>query len=234
MPHVQESIMTDQLLKRIENLERQNRRMRVMLSGLCLCLGGLLTMGYVLPQKSESRMEGIEAREIVLSDGDRIARLTPQSLTFSAKSGREAEKATVTASEISLGGRYSTTIRPEGMICSRDGVERFDLVVREIGASIAFKNGAGLMGSMLDESSMVLMNDRSMASMHPEHLFLQKGDADTLLTSSSMKIRDEDKYKAILGHTDQGKTSGKGKGLARSAASLTLLGKDDTVVWQAP
>ena len=226
--------MTDQLLKRIENLERQNRRMRGMLSGLCLCLGGLLTMGYVLPQKSENRMERIEAREIVLSDGDRIAKLTPQSLTFSAKSGREAEKATVTASEISLGGRYSTKVRPEGMICSRDGVERFDLVVREIGASIAFKNGAGLMGSMLDESSMVLMNDRSMLSMRPEHLFLQKGEADTLLTSSSMKIRDEDKYKAILGHTDHGKASGKSKGLARSAASLTLLGKDDTVVWQAP
>ena len=62
--------MTDQLLKRIENLERQNKRMRVILSGLCLCLGGLLTMGYVLPQKTESRMERIEAREIVLSDGD--------------------------------------------------------------------------------------------------------------------------------------------------------------------
>ena len=230
MPYVQESIMTDQLLKRIENLERQNKRMRVILSGLCLCLGGLLTMGYVLPQKTER----IEAREIVLSDGDMSAKLTPQSLTFSAKSGREAEKATIAASEFSLGGRYSTVIRPEGMICSRDGVPRFDLVVREIGASIAFKNGTGLMGSMLDESTMVLMNEKSMVSMRPEHIFLQKGEADTLLTSNSLKIRDEAKYKAILGHADHGKASGKGEAHARSAASLTLLGKDDTVVWQAP
>ena len=38
--------MTDQLLKRIENLERQNKRMRVIMSGLCLCLGALLTMGH--------------------------------------------------------------------------------------------------------------------------------------------------------------------------------------------
>ncbi len=226
--------MTDQLLQRIENLERQNRWMRVMVSGLCLCLGGFLTMGYVLPQKTESRMERIEAREIVLSDGDMSAKLTPRSLTFSAKSGREAEKATIAASEFSLGGRYSTVIRPEGIICSRDSVPRFDLAVREIGASIAFRNGAGLMGSMLDESIMVLMDDRSMLSMRPEHIFLQKGEADTLLTSSSMKIRDADKFKAILGHTDHGKTSGKSKGLPRSAASLTLLGKDDTVVWQAP
>jgi hypothetical protein len=191
MPYMQESIMTDPLLKRIESLERQNKRMRVILSGLCLCLGGLLTMGYVLPQKIG--MERIEAREIVLSDGDMSATLTPQSLTFSAKSGREAEKATIAASEFSLGGRYSTVIRPEGMICSRDGVPRFDLVVREIGASIAFKNGAGLMGSMLDESIMALMNDRSMVSMRPEHIFLQKGESDTLLTSSSLKRRAEDK-----------------------------------------
>ena len=185
--------MTDQLLKRIENLERQNKRMRAALSGLCLCLVALLTMGQVPPRKIQSRMERIEAREIVLNDGDRSAKLTPQSLTFSAKSGRETEKSTIAASEFSLGGRYSTVIRPEGMICSRDGVPRFDLVVREIGASIAFKNGAGLMGSMFDESTMVLMNDSGMLSMHPEHIFLQKGEADTLLTSSSLKIRDEKK-----------------------------------------
>ena len=181
--------MTDQLLERIENLERQNKRMRVVVSGLCLCLGALLTMGHVLPQKTESSMERLEAREIVLSDGVMSAKLTPGSLVFSAKSGQEAEKATITASEISLGGRYSTAIRPEGMICSREGVPRFDLVVREIGASIAFKNAAGLMGSMLDESIMVLMNDGAMVSMRPEHVFLQKGEADSLLTPSSLKIR---------------------------------------------
>lgn len=203
--------MTDPLLIRIENLERQNKRMRVTLSGLCLCLVGLLTMGYVIPQKAQNRMERIEARELVLSDGAMSARLTPQSLIFSAKSGRETEKATIGASEFSLGGRYSTVIRPEGMICSRDGVPRFDLVVREIGASIAFKNAAGLMGSMLDESILALMNDRAMLSMRPEHVFLQKGEADTLLTSSSLKIRDEDKNKAVLGHADRGKTQGKGR-----------------------
>jgi len=181
--------MTDQLLIRIENLERQNKRMRVIVSGLSLCLVGLVTMGYVLPQKAEGRMERIVAKEIVLSDGDMNARLTPQSLTFSAKSGREAEKASIAASEFSLGGRYSTVIRPEGMICSRDGVPRYDLVVREIGASIAFKNSAGLMGSMLDESILALMNERAMLSMRPEHVFLQKGEADTLLTSNELKIR---------------------------------------------
>lgn len=226
--------MTDPLLERIENLEKQNKRMKAIVLGLCLCLGALMTMGQVLPQKNQSRIERIEAREIVLSDGDMIATLTPGSLVFSAKSGPEAEKATVTASEISLGGRFSTAIRPEGMICSRDGVPRFDLVVREIGASIAFKNAAGLMGSMLDESIMVLMDDGGMLSMRPEHIFLQKGEADTLLTSSSLKIRDAEKFKAITGRADHGKASGKGTVHAGSAASLTLLGKDDTVVWQAP
>jgi hypothetical protein len=211
MSFVQENIMTDQLLKRIEKLERQNRRMRAMLAGLCLSFGGLLTMGYVLPQKTETRTEKIEAREIVLSDGDMSAKLTPQSLVFSAKSGRDAEKATIAASEFSLGGRYSTAIRPEGMICSRDGVQRFDLVVREIGASIAFKNAAGSMGSMLDESSMAMMDDRSMLSVRPEHIFIQKGEADSLLTSSSLKIRDAEKYKAILGHADRGKPTAKGE-----------------------
>jgi hypothetical protein len=181
------------LIIRIENLERQNKRMQVMIIALCLCLAGILTTGYVLPQKNESGSNKIEAREIILNDGTMSARLTPQSLTFSAKSGRETEKATIAASEFSLGGRYSTVIRPEGMICSRDSVPRFDLVVREIGASIAFKNGTGLMGSMLDESSMAIMNDRSMLSMRPEHIFLQKGEGETLLTSSSLKRKEESK-----------------------------------------
>jgi hypothetical protein len=230
---VQEVIMTDRLLARIEKLEKQNKRMKLIMSGLCLCLGALFTMGQMLPKKTENSMERIEAREIVLSDGVTNARLTPNSLTFSAKSGREAEKATITASSISLGGRYATEIRPEGMICSRDGVPRFDLVVREIGASIAFKDGAGLMGSMLDESIMVLMNDGGMLSMRPEHIFLQKGESDALLASSMLRIRDTDKYKAILGQMDP-TTSKTRKAAAGSAASLALLDKDDKVVWQAP
>ena len=182
--------MSDQLLARIENLESQNRRMKRVLAGLCLGLMALLTMGLGLPQKSGNTMERIEAREIVLSDGTMSAILTPGSIVFSAESGREAEKATITASEISLGDRFSTVIRPEGIICSRDGVPRYDLVVREIGASIAFRNEAGLMGSMLDESTMVLMNDRGMVSMRPEHVFLQKGEEDALLTTRSLEIRD--------------------------------------------
>jgi hypothetical protein len=217
MPYVQENIVTDPLLERIENLEKQNKRMKLMVLGLCLCLGMFLTTGQVLPQKTGTGMERIEAREILLKDGDKSAKLTPESLTFSAKSGREAEKATIAASEFSLGGRFSTVIRPEGMICSRDGVPRYDLVVREIGASIAFKNGEGLMGSMLDESTMVLMNKGAMASMHPEHVFLQKGEADALLTPDSLKIRDEKKNKAISGQADRAKTSGKAGTPAKSA-----------------
>lgn len=185
--------MTDQLLIRIENLEKQNKRMKGILLGLCLCLAALLTMGLGLPQKTESTMKRIEAQEIVLSDGNMSAKLTPGSIVFSDKSGSEAEKATITASEISLGGRYSTVIKPEGMICSRDDVPRYDLVVREIGASIAFKNEAGLMGSMLDESILVLMDDRGMLSMRPEHVFLQKGESDALLTTGSLKIREAEK-----------------------------------------
>ncbi len=187
--------MTDQLLERIEKLERQNKKMKVAMSGLCLSLGALLTLGLVLPQKAGNRMERIEVQEIVLNDGMMSAKLTPQSLTFSGKPGMEASKATVTASGISLGGRYATEIKPEGIICSRDGVPRFDLVVREIGASIAFKDGAGLMGSMMDESSMVLMNTVGLVSMRPEHIFLQKGETDALLAPTSLKMRDGEKRK---------------------------------------
>jgi hypothetical protein len=225
--------MTDQLLERIEKLEKQNKRMKMAMSALCLGLGTLLTMGQTLPRKIENTLDRLEVKELVLNDGVMSAKLTPQSLIFSGKSGNATEKATITASKISLGGRYATEILPEGMICSRDGVPRFDLVVREIGASIAFKNGAGLMGSMLDETTMVIMNSDGMLSMRPEHIFLQRGDADALLVPTSLKIRDTDKYKAILGQADQ-KTFKTGDAHAKSAASLTLLGKDDTVVWQAP
>ena len=185
--------MTDQLLERIEKLERQNKRMKMVMSALCLCLVALLTMGQTLPKKADIIMERIEVKEIILNDGVMSAKLTPNSLVFSAKSGREAEKTTIAASGITLGGRYATEIKPEGIICSREGVPRFDLSVREIGASIAFKNGAGLMGSMLDETIMVFMDSGGMLSMRPEHIFLQKGEADALLSPSSLKIRDADK-----------------------------------------
>jgi hypothetical protein len=225
--------MTDQLLARIEKLERQNKRMRVIMSGLFLCLAALLTIGQVYPQKTGNSMERIEAREIILSDGTTNAKLTPASLIFSSKSGNEAEKAAITASSISLGGRYATEIRPEGMICSMDSVPRFDLSVREIGASIAFKNGSGLMGTMLDETTMVLMNNGGMLSLRPEHIFLQEGESDALLAASSLRIRDTAKNKAILGQADR-KASKTGAVPVRSAASLTLLGKNDNVIWQAP
>ena len=49
--------MTDQLLARIEKLERQNKRMKAIMSGLCLFLGALLTMGQMPSQKTENSME---------------------------------------------------------------------------------------------------------------------------------------------------------------------------------
>ena len=139
----------------------------------------------------------------------------------------------MTASGISLGGRYATEIRPTGLLCSRDGMPRLDLSVGEIGAALAFKNGDGLTGVMIDESTMVLMNNVGILSMRPEHLFLQKGEADAFLTPSSLKIRDTDRYKAIVGQSDL-ITPKTGDKRTRSAASLTLLSKDDTVLWQAP
>jgi len=225
--------MTDQLLARIEKLEKQNRRMKIAISGLCLCLGMLFTMAQTFPQKTENTLERLEVREIVLSDGVMSAKLTPQSLVFSAKSEFEAEKTTINSSGISLGGRYATQIRPTGLSCSRDGVVRFDLSVGEIGAALAFQSASGLMGTMLDETTMVLKNNDGILSMRPEHIFLQKGEADAFLSPGALKIRDAHKYKAIMGHADL-KRSQTGDGRAGSAASLALLDKDDTVVWQAP
>ena len=64
-------------------------------------------------------------------------------------------------------------------------------------------------------------------------IFIQRGEADAFLAPSLLRIRDTDKYKAILGQADP-IASKTGNAPARSAASLTLLGKDDAVVWQAP
>jgi hypothetical protein len=155
----------------------------------------LFTMGQALPRKAEDSMDRLQVREIVLSDGEMNAKLTPGSLAFNAKSGYQAEKATITAAGISMGGRYATEIKPTGLVCSRDGVPRFDLNVGEIGAQIALKNGTGRLGTMLDETTVVLINDAGMLSMRPEHIFLQKGEADALLAPSSLKIRDADKKK---------------------------------------
>ena len=225
--------MTDQLLARIERLERQNKRMKMAISALCLCLGALVTMAQTFPQNNEDSRERLEVREIVLSDGAMSAKLTPDSLIFSGKSGFGAEKTAVTASGISLSGRYATEIKPTGLICSRDGVPRFDLSVGEIGAALAFQNAAGRMATMLDETTMVLKSDDGILSMRPEHIFLQKGEEDTLLDSSSLRIRDADKHKAVLGQAGP-KESKTGTADAGSAASLTLLDENDTVVWQAP
>ncbi len=225
--------MTGQLLARMEKLERQNKRMKMAISAMCLCFGALLTMAQTFPQKTESSMKRIEVQEIVLNDGAMSAKLTPGSLVFSGKSEYRAEKATITASGISLGSRYVTEIKPTGLICSRDGVPRFDLSVGEIGAALAFQNESGLMGTMFDETTMVLRNSNGILSMRPEHIFLQKGEADAFLTSNLLRIRAADKSKAILGQADP-IASKTGDAHARSATSLTLVGKDDTVVWQAP
>jgi hypothetical protein len=230
---VRERIMTDQLVARMEKLEKQNRNMKVALSVVCLCVGSLVTMGQTLPKRTGNSPDRIEAREIVLIDGARRARLTPNSLVFSSKSGYEAERTTITASGISLGGRYAAELKPTGLICSRDGVPRFDLSVGEIGAAVAFKNGSGLLGTMLDETTILLINNSGMLSMRPEHVFMQKGEADALLAPSSLRIRDADKHQAIVGQPDPADLR-KAETQTRSAASLTLLGKDDAVVWQAP
>jgi hypothetical protein len=185
--------MTDQLLARIEKLESQNRKMKIAMSALCLCLGALLTMGQTLPKKTESSMDRLEVREIVLSDGATNAKLTPASLVFNAKSGPAADKATITASGMIVGGRYSTELKPTGLACTRDGVLRFDLHVGEIGAQVAIKNGSSLLGTMLDENTIVLINNTGMLSMRPEHLFLQKGESDALLSPIALKIRDAEK-----------------------------------------
>ncbi|HTY62679.1 MAG TPA: hypothetical protein VMG30_10520 [Acidobacteriota bacterium] len=194
--------MTDPLLERVEKLERQNKRMRVVMAALCLCLAALLTMGQTLPRKTDSKVERIEAKEIVLSDGATSAKLTPGSLVFSAKSGYEAEKTAVTASGISMGGRYAAEVKPTGLTYTRDGVQRFDLNVGEIGAALAFKNPSGNMGTMLDETTMVLINESGILSMRPEHILIQKGEADSLLAASSLKITDSDKTKAVLGRPE--------------------------------
>ena len=225
--------MTDQLLARVEKLERQNKRMKLAMSALCLCLGALLTMAQTSPQKIGNSKERLEVREIFLSDGDISAKITPGSLVFSRKSEFGSEKATITASKLSLGGRYVTEVIPTGLICSRDGVTRFDLHVGEIGAALAFQNGAGSMGTMLDETTMVLKNNNGILSMRPEHIFLQEGEADAFLNSSSLRIRDAGKSKAILGQADRSVFKA-GEAYGRSAASLVLMNKDDTVVWNAP
>ena len=225
--------MTDQLLARVEKLEKQNKCMKLAISALCLCLGALLTMAYTFPQKTGNSMERLEAREIILSDGEISAKLTPDSLVFSRKSEFGTDKATITASKVSLGGRYVTELIPTGLMCRRDGVIRFDLHVGEIGAALAFQNGTGGMGTMLDETTMVLKNNNGILSMRPEHIFLQKGEADAFLNSSSLRIRDADKTKAVLGKADQSVLKEDGA-YGRSAASLVLMNKDGTVVWNAP
>ena len=225
--------MTDQLLERIEKLEKQNKRMRLAMLALCICLVTLLTMAQTVPQPAAGSLQRIEAKEIVLSDGTTIAKLTPGSLVFSTKSGQSAETAAVAASGIIVGGRYATEIIPSGIVCRRDGVPRFDLHVGEIGAQLSMKNGAGLLGTMIDESTLILINNSGILSMRPEHLFLQKGEADAYLTASMLKIRDADMYKAILGQAEPAK-SDRDSARAGSAASLILLSKDNKVLWQTP
>jgi len=105
-------------------------------------------MGLILPQKPGNILDRLEVREIVLNNGAMSAKLHSQSLVFSGKSGYEAEKATITASGISLGGRYAAEIKPTGLICSRDGIPRFDLSVGEIGRMrLPSKNGSGASGN---------------------------------------------------------------------------------------
>jgi hypothetical protein len=137
-----------ELFSRVEKLEKQNRLMRMAMLVLCVFLAMLFTMAQTLPKKNDNyfkimEAETITAQEIILQNAEQATtvRITPGMLTF--RNAPAKEGIAISASGISLSGKYVAGITSAGLKISSNGVSRLDFSMGESGSSLLLfgKNG---------------------------------------------------------------------------------------------
>jgi hypothetical protein len=207
-----------ELLSRIERLEKQNKRFRIVLITACLLFCAAITTaqkssGQKSPRKVNYR--ALEAGSVTIKDekGTDRLKIVPKGIEFFDAEGEfsGAIRENVAILNEIKAGQYS--------VFDPSGRDRIRLAMNGERPSIQMLNEEGSVRTAVGQEAIVLLGTTK--------------DAYNSIMSDRISIRDASASTATLGVTE---TVNKNSGSERktSAATITLFGKDGKVVWQAP
>lgn len=202
-----------ELLRRVERLEKQNNRWRAAGILLCLIACGLATMAQKTAKKASPRT--VEAGAVVIKDEKGAARIrvTPKGIEF-----------------LGADGKFAGAIREDITILNE--IKAAELTVFDTGGKDRIRlalNGERPLIQMMNENGAV----RTAMGQEAIVLLGNTQDEYNSMTFDRITIRDAAASNATVGVTEMvDKTSG--QRTKTSAGTITLFGKDGRVVWQAP
>lgn len=204
-----------ELLRRIERLEKQNCRLKAIGIIVCMLICAVITMAQKSGRKAPPPPKSLEAGSITVKDERGAARIkiSPKGIEFFDPEGKFAGaiREDVTILNEIKASQY-TVFDPGGR-------DRIRLAMNGERPSIQMLNEKGAVRSAVGQEAIALFGNTK--------------DQYNSMTSDSASIRDTDGSTATVGVTE---TVNIKSGLLTktSVAKITLFGKDGKVVWQAP
>jgi hypothetical protein len=202
-----------ELLARMERLEKQNKWMRVIMVAVGLLLVGLATMAQAIAPKPINRT--LEANEISVKDQKGVVRVR------------------LSVDGLQIFDRWGNRVgnmNEAGIICNMLGSKSIMVFDQNMKARILVNTNNDRAGiSIFDKDEEVRTAMMQDAVVVYGHGILAAGR----LSSDSVVITDAYSYHATLGVANTVDTK-LGTETKTSAATLTLFGKDGKVIWQAP
>jgi len=206
-------ITEQELLARMERLEKQNRNLKLAAVLTCSLLVALLTMAQKSSRKVSYR--AIDASAITLRDekGAGRIKLLPTGIEFydtEAKFAGAVRQNVTILSDIKA-AQYS--------VFDTRGKDRISLAMKGERPAIQLLSDQGNVRTAVGQEAIVLFGNSK--------------DEYNTITSDRVSIRDATASTATLGVTET-VNPGTGKETRTSASTLTLFGKDGKILWRAP
>lgn len=247
------------LVRRVEKLERQNRRLKLLGAGVLLLAGSVLVMGQAPSNRTivaskillEDSVGRVRARlGMDASDRPTLTLLNEKGMPVSALTGGSDPflvlNKNATGEEIMVGanqafygvGIYDAKVVRAGLAVMK-GVPGLDLFdengKRRAGLTVA---SSGPSFNLIDSNEKAGFTLWVAPSGGPDFSMYDASGrlgVDIVATSygPSMKLQDRDGFSTIIGSADL-LTPTTGRKESTSAASMNLFGKDGKVLWSAP
>jgi len=218
------------LITRVNRLERENRRMK--LAGVLVLLG--ITAVIVMGQ-SEPKHRIIEAEKFVVKDREGNVRVVLGGWNCNDTLWSHLNK----PSELSASyGLY--LYEPGGPDWRCDaflGPNKFRLMDKNTPSSASLIIGSGYAMLSLDATDQPYESRRTLKTREGLAKLMRRLDGIDIAAfprQSYLRIVENDKTRAALGHPGPAMIHNKGPVEMRSASSLVLFDKDGKVVWKAP
>jgi hypothetical protein len=211
------------VLRRIETLEKENRRL--WRTGLALAVLAVAVFGM---GQTKPKPRTVEAEQFILRDGQGRARLTIGTPRFSeAAMGIGTDSPVIRLMDDR--GTERVILTTQSLYFVSEGLER--------AASIQAAPGGG--GDLLLFDSKGKKRFFATTSLDNPHLWLADDDEALRLSLSvnakepTVTLSDSEGFQTSIGATDL-VTPRTGETHKTSAASLVMFGKDNKVLWSAP